>query len=349
MPATNNTEVLNDEEEELIPVTTPPKTVDKPADDPDEEENDDDDVDNGDAAKDEEGDRRVKRVDGDHGDESPEAVRERRRQEKRDRKAKREAAMRRDKAELALLRQRNEDLERRFSGVEAHVVQKHAADIDNELSRMQNQLKLAEDVMAKAIAAQNGEDAAKAMRFRDEARDRLRALTEAKGHFQQQLNNQTNDGRTQPQQNGPAPRVIQLAKKFVADNPWYDAGGGNEDSAIMLAIDSTLVREGYDPASEEYWEELVARGKRRLPERFGSSQQTQRTARDVETAERKPKGGPALGGGREASSSTRKEFYVSPERKQAMIESGAWDDPVLRAKMIKRYAQYDKEASERRR
>jgi hypothetical protein len=50
-----------------------------------------------------------------------------------------------------------------------------------------------------------------------------------------------------------------------------------------------------------------------------------------------------VGSGREhAPASTRKEIYVSPERKQALIEAGVWDDPVLRMKYVKRYAEYDR-------
>ena len=44
-----------------------------------------------------------------------------------------------------------------------------------------------------------------------------------------------------------------------------------------------------------------------------------------------------------APTSTRKEVYISPERKQALIEAGVWDDPVLRQKYVKRYAEYDRQ------
>ena len=60
--------------------------------------------------------------------------------------------------------------------------------------------------------------------------------------------------------------------------------------------------------------------------------------------ERVARGGPAMGSGREhAPSSTRKtEVYVSPDRKQALIDAGVWDDPVLRTKYVKRYQEYDR-------
>jgi hypothetical protein len=133
---------------------------------------------------------------------------------------------------------------------------------------------------------------------------------------------------------------LELANDFLTTHKeWYDPQGRNEESAIVLAIDQGLVRDGYDPASEDYWDELKNRAARRLPERFGkSAQKTDREAR----------GGPAVGSGREhAPQSTRKEIHISPERKQALIEAGVWDDPVLRMKYAKRYAEYDRAQSNR--
>ena len=55
-----------------------------------------------------------------------------------------------------------------------------------------------------------------------------------------------------------------------------------------------------------------------------------------------------LGGKREhASASTRREVYVSPERKQAMMDAGYWEDPELRKRMLKRYAEADRNNSSR--
>lgn len=127
--------------------------------------------------------------------------------------------------------------------------------------------------------------------------------------------------------------TMHYAQEFIKENPWYDAQGRNEDSAIVMAIDQSLARDGFDPRSEDYWNELRSRAAKRLPERFGGEKKQPRKAR----------GGPAVGSGKEhAPASTRKEVYISPERKAALIEAGVWDDPVLRAKYVKRYAEYDR-------
>jgi len=129
------------------------------------------------------------------------------------------------------------------------------------------------------------------------------------------------------------------AQEFLAENKWYDAQGRDEDSAIVLAIDQGLMRDGYNPQSEDYWDELRTRAARRLPERFEKAAKG-----DSAREERSPRGGPSISSGREhAPSSTRKEVYISPERKQALVDAGVWDDPQLRQRYVKRYAEYDKQ------
>jgi len=43
--------------------------------------------------------------------------------------------------------------------------------------------------------------------------------------------------------------------------------------------------------------------------------------------------------------STKKEVYVTPDRKQAMIEAGYWDDPVKRTQMLKAYQAHDRNSA----
>lgn len=262
----------------------------------------------------------------DDDDEDREALRERRRLEKKERKERREKAMSRDKIELNFLRQRNDDLERRLNSVEQRTMQSGISDIDRSIQEAVHEAELAEKVIAKAVEAGNGEDVTKAMRYRDQAvakAQQLAAMKQQAAQAAQQPKTQTVDNE-----------VAHYAKEFMETNNWYDPTGRDEDSAIVMAIDNKLAAEGYDPRTEEYWDELQARVERRLPEKFKKQQRE----------ERRQPGGPRVGSGREhAPTSTRKEVYISPERKAAMIEAGVWDDPVLRARYVKRYAEYDRQ------
>ena len=63
-------------------------------------------------------------------------------------------------------------------------------------------------------------------------------------------------------------------------------------------------------------------------------------------SERPRRKAPPTGQTREhAPQSTKREIYVTPERKQAMIEAGIWDDPVRRNQMLKAYQAYDKSSA----
>jgi hypothetical protein len=266
----------------------------------------------------------IARDDDDDVDSEREAIRERRRKEKLERKERKTQAISRDKLELEFLRKRNDDLERRVSVQEVRAHQTDLGTYDAYINQAAQEANMAERVIAKAVERGNGEDVAQAMRYRDQAIAKVQQL-----QFQKQ---QAAQQRPVAQPNQMDDLTMHYAKEFIADNPWYDAQGRDEDSSIVIAIDQTLAKDGFNPQTSEYWDELRRRAARRLPEKFGKKQ-SERTAR----------GGPSVGSGREhAPTSTRKEMYVSPERKSALVEAGVWDDPVLRNKYLKRYAEYDR-------
>ena len=252
------------------------------------------------------------------------AIRERRRLEKLERKDRRGKAINRDKIELEFLRQRNDDLERRMSAQENRAHRDDINGLDAQIAKSRQEVNLAERVIAKAIESNNGSDVTQAMRYRDQAMARSQQLALVK----------------QGAVNRPAPQsklddlTMQHAKEFIKDNPWYDAQGRDEESAIVLAIDTALAKDGYNPQTEEYWDELRSRSARRLPERFGKEKSPSRS----------PRGGPAISSGRDnGSSGAYTEFAINSERKKALIDAGVWDDPVLRERYARRYRDYDRD------
>lgn len=334
----NKETMTGEQEDELIVTETPPQKIE------DDEDEDGEESGHGSEGSD---DRRAKRVEGDSGEETPEQIRERRREEKRQRRERREAAIRRNNLEMEFLRKRNDDLERRINGVVQQVGAQQQYTLDQAITKVDQDIKLAEQVLAGAIAGSNGEDAAKALRVRDALTQRKAELNYARMQ-REQMAAQREQPQAQPETASVPPAVLKHAQRFVNEHDWYDPSGGNEESAIMLAIDAQLVREGFDPSDADYWVELRKRGERRLPDKF-----KRKASRDVDAddddeddvPQRRPRGGPPVGSGRDRPSggnSGRREVYISPERKQALIDAGVWDDPVLRAKYVKKYAEYDK-------
>ena len=269
-----------------------------------------------------------------------ESIRERRRKEKQERKQRRDTAIKRDKVELNFLRKRNEDLERRVAAQEQKSQNLEMGNLDQHLAVAQKELNLADQVIAKGVETQSGEDVQKALQFRDQAQKKIAQLERQKQHANVQMQQQ------QQPQTQVDDRVIAHAQEFMDDNPWYDINGGNEESSIVNAIDASLTKEGFDPATDEYWDELTERAARRLPEKFEDFVEEVGEQEEPTPVKKKrvARGGPAVGSGKEhAPASTRKEVYISPERKQAMMDHGVWDDPVLRQKYVKRYMEWDRE------
>lgn len=308
--------------EEIVIVEDKPRAGDS------SDDNDDDDrrlSDNDDSGRQDDG-----------NDAEREAIRERRRLEKIERKKRRDEAIGRDKLELNFLRKRNDDLERRLGTVEQRTHQADLSQLDAQIASARNEAEMAERVIAKAVASGNGEDVTQAMRYRDQALQKAQQLAYAKQQAAQQR-------QAAKPADGLDDMTMMYAKEFLDENKWYDPKGENEESAIVLAIDQAILREGFKPNTEEYWDELRERAARRLPERFKQTQRRNDHSDERDSSRRQTRGGPSIGSGREhAPTSTRNEVYVSPERKQALIDAGVWDDPVLRQKYVKRYAEYDR-------
>jgi hypothetical protein len=273
--------------------------------------------------------------------EEREDIRRKRREEKVDRAARRKQAIERDKTELNFLRQRNEALEKRVFQVEKTTAANTISGLDSRIADTVAEVRAAERIMAHAIEAGNGEDAAKALRIRDEAMKKVQQLQIHKHqHNEAAQNIQQQAQQVQNQAPGPDPDIAGFAQDWVSKNSWYDPNGKDEASKIVLAIDQSLVESGYNPKTEAYWRELDKRVAKRLPEAKGSGNYDDSQDEDRRGQRR----GPPVGSSRDqAPQSSRREVYISPERKQAMTDAGVWEDPVLRQRYLKQYAKWDRE------
>ena len=233
-------------------------------------------------------------------------------------------AKERSQQELAYLREQNAELMRRMAAVEGNTLTQNAAGVQQQLQQALAEARQAEQIMARAIEAGNGDDVATALRIRDEAKERAAQLSAYKDRFEAAAKE-----ATAPRAD---PRVTNYAQQWLSANSWYDPQGRDEDSAITKAIDNALAREGWNPASEEYWHELT----RRVANRIG----------DGDDAPARKRKAPPTGSSREyAPPSTKNEVVVTPARKQAMVDAGVWDDPVARKRYLKAYQDYDRNSA----
>ena len=244
----------------------------------------------------------------------------------RDRRRKRRDMQRRAKEaaerKIMLLERQNAEMMQRLSAVEGFTQNTSAQTLEARIAQAQREIQQAEMIIAKATEAGNGDDVVAAMRIRDQAMSNAQQLVQTKQQFDTQ--------RQQAQQPKVDPNVVNYAKQWMEANPWYDPSGRDRDSALTKAIDTELAGEGYDPASRDYWEELTAR----VADAFG------------EGGKKPKRRAPPTGRTREhAPTSTKKEIYVTPERKAAMVEAGVWDDVEKRNRILKAYQAQDRSSA----
>jgi hypothetical protein len=276
-----------------------------------------------DSDDDDEGDERL----GDSEDDSDDEIVSKNRIKRQKRREVRQRAKEHADRELSELREQNNTLLRRVSAIEGNTLASNVNAIDHRIAQAQADVKQAENIIARAVEAGNGDDVATAMRLRDEAQHEAQQLWQQKQQVEQVRHQHANPG--------PDPRVVSYAKEWMDANPWYDPNGRDEDSAITKVIDNQLASEGYSPKDSDYWHELT----RRVASRIGDDEAGTRQSPSKRKA-------PPTGTTREyAPVSTKREIYVTPERKQAMIDAGIWDDVPRRNQMLKAYQAYDKSSA----
>jgi hypothetical protein len=223
---------------------------------------------------------------------------------------------------LGLLQRQNQELMERLSVVERKT---HGADLARYEKAMEDEeyrLRYAQKKMQEATDNSDGEAFTKAQELWYDSRRKLEAMHSYKEQA----------AKSSSQDSAPAnPKLVRLANSWMERNSWYNPDAGDEDTQIAKVIDNRLVAEGWDPASQDYWDELDNRLQKRLPHRYtrATDEPSRRSPRSVVT-----------GSSRESSSpSGGNTFVLAPEQVRAMKDAGFWDDAQKRNKMIKRYAQ----------
>jgi hypothetical protein len=299
-----------------------------------------------------------------HSDEEPEGEGEESLSREQKRRRRKREKYERDQRELALLRTRNEQLERehsrRLAAMETRQTQSDVLAIDGRISQAEADVREAETLLTQALENKDSASAVEALRVRDQLRDGLNQLKFAKQSTVRTAQ-ERQTAATQPQ--ALDPNIMSRAQQWQRDHAWFDPTQRDEDSVIASAVEQRLFNEGrLNPASDEYWEEVDRRLARRLPERYRNRGEVdddddddlpgeRRPARRVngngkDNGQRRPTGPTIKVGGRERT--LRKgEVFIDEDRKQAMIEAGVWDDPKERERFMKSYQKYDRDAGRR--
>jgi len=257
-----------------------------------------------------------------------EKLRESRRLERQNKKHVQRKKLEESAHIIAALKRQNDELAARLVNVENRTSGAELARVDKSIDDSQLRVQYAQQKIAEALTAQDGEAMVKAQEMLYESKRALEQLSAVK---QNMLNAAKEPQATNLQP--PDTRVQKNATAWMQKHPWYKPDLSNTDSKIAHAIDVELHNEGWDPSTEEYWEELDDRLSDRMPYRFGEEPAPQPKRKSVVT-----------GSGRETSTTEKAGvFRLDPDRVAAMKETGAWFDPKRKAKMVQYYMDYDKQ------
>ena len=265
-------------------------------------------------------------ADGGEVDPDAEAIREAKRAKRRARKEYHKQVSAEKDTKLHLLERQNQELLERLSVVEKKTQGSEIARINKALEDQETRILYAKEKIKEATETGNGDLLTQAQEMWYEAKKNFEALEGLKKQSVQQPQHRTIQA--------PDPMVARYASDWMSDNPWYDPNGRDSDSKIALTIDQTMAEEGWNPKTQEYWEELDNRLAKYLPHRYSGAVET-----SVNPSTKRPRNIVTSSGRESASSSGGKNtFTLTPDQVRAMKDAGMWDDPDKRAKMIRRYA-----------
>jgi len=271
-------------------------------------------------------------------EEEIEAIRAARREERKLKKQIHREKAKESNYLINALKRQNSELAERLARVEQKTSGAELARVDKAIEDAGVQVEYAKMKMTEAIRSNDGAAMAEAQEMWYDSKRKLESLSSLKQQAVKQ-------SAQPPKQNiqVPDPMVQKYAADWMERNPWYDPHGRNEESEIAQVIDKKLTAEGFDPTSEDYWDELDDRLQKYLPNQKNSGYNAPSAVRN-----QRPKS-VMTSSGRDTQASTKaNQFVVSPDRVAAMKEAGIWENEELRMKMIKKYAEYDRQAKQNR-
>ena len=186
--------------------------------------------------------------------------------EKRIRKLIRERKER-DEHIQALI-QKNEELSYNLRTKDKEVNVLGKSSLDASEKQLTDKIELAKTVYAEAFEEGDQDRVIKAQEMLNDAQLDLKNVTAAKNNYQEI---QEEVAPQQQVQRQPAPqRTDPKAEEWAANNDWF--GTDNVMTAAALAIDAELKGEGYDPADQDFYQEINKRIQSAFPQKFEESQ-----------------------------------------------------------------------------
>lgn len=210
--------------------------------------------------------------------------------------------------------------------------------IDDVLNQNISAFQKAEKDHADAFTEGDGIKATAAMKVMYETQRNIDKLQGMK----QQIDTQPTARQVQQQSPTADASIVRKAKEWASKHDWYNADGNDEDSAIAKAISGTLANEGYDPKSNDFWDEL--------DDRLNARGIGVAAEEDIEEEDKpviRKRANPPVGSGAKRGDLKGKKTITLPTSYIKMLkDNGIWDDPKRRNKVIAERERILREASQ---
>lgn len=257
-------------------------------------------------------------------------------------------------------------MEPRFTEIDQGRLQQRVADVDRQISEATRLRTEARRHFTAAMTSGDSDAIDAAFDARDQATESLARLAAEKERLSSLPPPRQQDVRPPAQQQPSAPPPLSTQAReylsdFQADHDWLrvDPQGRplDFDTELALRLDHAVAAEGFNPGTQEYWEELSDRIAQYMPHRAqrqqGQQQQTPRQPAQQPRQQQAPeRRGPLMGGNSDrapAANPNGNQVYLSPERKDALILAGALDrdgrtvnDAAKFKRYLTQYQAYDR-------
>ena len=157
--------------------------------------------------------------------------------------------------QINALIQKNEELSTTLRTKDREVDQVNKLSLDASEKQLTDKLELARTVYMEAFEEGEKEKLLKAQEMLNEAQADLKAVSSAKQGYEME---EEQSVQQQPKHQPPPQRPSDpRAEDWAAKNEWF--GQDNVKTAAALAIDAELKSEGYDPADNDFYQEIDKR------------------------------------------------------------------------------------------
>lgn len=280
------------------------------------------------------------------------AVREHKRQSRMNQQQRAREKISSLERQLAQFIARDQEMSRRIGSLETNNLGSQAQQLDQAALEADNAEAHYMSVISDGTVKGDGQRVAEATNALMEIKRQKELIANAKQNLQQ-----AQQAQQRPQQRPADPAVAAHVNRFMSENRWYTPRNPDADSAALTAIDAQLSREGWNPSTPEYWDELKTRASAystTLATKLGGKKSIDNErpiGNGYNAATPRPQRSPVAGSGSNNPSggSDRNRYTLSPQRVQAMKEAGMWDDMKVREKVVAEYRKLDAQmASDRR-